>query len=101
MTKKTYTQAEARAKAVEIDGTLRHTDFDRGQVIYACDVEGAWSVMPAAFALRYGDWYIVLSEHHKPAVFHVDETRVETYQRQKIKYPDASKFKTKRKGATK
>lgn len=73
MRRKTPGLIAAEAKADAIGQTLTAGDFRGDRVVRLRTIDGHESLIPAAFALRHGPWFLILSEHHGSRVYHADE----------------------------
>jgi len=66
---------EAEAKADEIDAKCSAYDFKGNNYVRVVTDEGLELIMPNAFALEFGDWYLLFAEHHDPMCFHKEDVK--------------------------
>ena len=82
MTTPSVALREVEALAREIDKGLLATDERfNGMVQVHGQSDALVNVIPDAFALRHGGWYMIFSEHHGWFVHHCEEVWVIQYKR--------------------
>jgi hypothetical protein len=75
------TISEAESRASEIDQSLLATDPRFERAVKVIHVEGTNLLFMHAFAVRWHDWYLIFTEHHRFFVYHEDDVEIIQFER--------------------
>jgi len=64
---------EIEKVVVDYGNTLSAYSFDSGQFVEVKHCDGSHFMFASAFALKFKDYYLVFTEHHKYHIYHVTD----------------------------